>query len=46
MQDIAGYGKQLFLDSPLDERYADAWRILKVLFGPGGIVEIARASPT
>ena len=46
VQDIAGYSKQLFLDSPLDERYADAWRILNVLFGPGGIVEIARASPT
>ncbi|HEX4526462.1 MAG TPA: aminoglycoside phosphotransferase family protein [Gaiellaceae bacterium] len=44
VQDIGGYGKQVFLDSRLDERYPEArWR-LESLFGPGSIVEIARDS--
>ena len=43
-QDIGGYGKQVFLDSTLVERHPEACRRLKSLFGPGSIVEIARAS--
>ena len=44
VQDIGSYGKQVFLDSALDERRPDAYRRFKSLFGAGSIVEIARAS--
>ena len=44
VQDIGGYGKQVFLDSPLDERHPEACRRLRSLFEPGSIVEIAHAS--
>jgi spectinomycin phosphotransferase len=40
VQDIAGYGKQVFLDSSR----GNAADRLKSLFGPGSIVEIARGS--
>jgi spectinomycin phosphotransferase len=44
VQDIGGYGKQVFLDSPADVRHPEACRRLKSLFEQGSIVEIARAS--
>ena len=43
VQDIGGYGEQVFLEPSLDdEARSHAARILTGLFDPGGIVELAR----
>lgn len=45
VQDIGGYGEQIFLTPSLrNESRSHAARILTGLFDPGGIVELALAS--